>query len=170
MALMDVLNLAQIIGFLALGLGVAGLLHPCDRRLKILLSLQSFTLSIHYALMGAHSGAVVTMITALRNLLSLKADLKPVAFVFISMYVVFGFSRYQVWYDILPILACCSSTLAMFYLRDIYLRFVLLGSTACFFIFNLFVGSIGPAIMEAMMLGANLRTIAKLNDRNRVDT
>lgn len=162
---MDILNniyVAQGVGFLALIFGVISLSHHRDNHLKGWLAVQSFTLSIHYALMDAYAGAVVTMISALRNYLSIRGSVNPAAFAFLALYVVFGLSRYEVWYDLLPMIASCSSTLAIFYLKGLHMRIVMFCAAFMYFLFNIFVGSIGPMIMEAMMMGANLRTMRKM--------
>ena len=153
---------AQILGFIVLFLGIASFLQKKDVPLKGLLSVQSFVLAVHYLLMGAYTGAVASSISGIRNFLSIWTNLKPFAFVFITLYVVIGFLNYDQWYDFLPLAASIFSTYALFYLNGLYMRYVFLLSISFYLVFNVLVGSIGPAIMESVQLCVNMVTIYRL--------
>ena len=161
---------AQLVGFIALFLGVWSFSQKNDQRLKIMMGFYCIVLATHYYLLGAFVGAAVVIITALRGFLSAWRRVpRPFAFLFVVFYFIFGFYNYSVWLDLLPIVSSSCSAVALFYLKGILMRLVLIASTTCFIIYNISVGSIGPTIMEFFIWGANALTIWRLYCDRQLD-
>ncbi|MBI3441022.1 MAG: YgjV family protein [Proteobacteria bacterium] len=158
---------AQIIGFAAFFFGVYAFVHKNDRYLKKLLIAQSFILTLHFFLLGAHGAIASTFVSGLRLVASLFGNLRHLAPLFIILYIVLGFIRYQHWYDAVPILGSCVSTIGFFYCRDIKMRLCSLFSTCLWIIHNTAVGSVGPLLMEITIFVVNLRTILTLSKAHR---
>lgn len=117
---------------------------------------------LHYKLLGANTGAAIVLITAIRNGLSLQTKIpKQTAFVFMAFYLTFGLYQYETWTDILP-LSSIAASYALFYTKGLPLRLTLLFCTICFIIYNISVGSIGPTIMETLILITNAHTILRI--------
>ena len=168
MSFLENIWVIQGLGFVAFAFGVSSFWQKKDGHFRGLLACQSFALSIHYALLNQHTGAVVTMINALRNLLAIRGNLKPLVPLFVLFYFAFGISRYQEWYDLLPVLGSSLATWATFYLKGITLRRVYICATLMYLLFNIIIGSIGPALMEFSQLMVNLLNIRRMDkDKNR---
>ena len=152
--------LAQAVGFVAFALGVTALLSNDDRKLKLIMTVQSFVLSLHFFLLLGPSAAVaVTFISGIRNAVSTSERLKRFAPVFVIFYISIGYYNYKQPLDLLPILAGLSTTIALFHFKAIKMRLCILFATSFWIIHNALVMSIGPFFMEICMLAANLRTI-----------
>ncbi len=154
----------QAIGFVAFGFGVTGFLQKDDRKFKIVLVIGCLFLATHYYLLGAAAAAGTTLITAIRNSVSLSkiGAVKWVAFPFILFYVVVGALQYGHWYDALPIAAPIVSTYALFHFKGVKMRAFFLFATSCWIVHNFAVGSIGPFFMEVFIFSANAYTILTL--------
>lgn len=149
----------QAVGFIAFAFGVAAFLQKDDTRLKKLMALQSFTLALHFALLGSNGAVVATTVSGVRNIMAIYKNLKPVAPVFLLLYLGLGIYGYEKWTDILPIAAVLTTTIGYFYLEKIPMRLCALFATSCWIIHNTVLGSYGPLLMEIFMFGANARTI-----------
>ena len=154
--------IAQAIGFLAFGLGVTGFLQKRDQRMKSIMTGQAVIMAVHFAMLGAYGGMVAAGVTAVRNMAAMSARARPLAPVFILIYIVLGYFSYSVWYDVLPIIAVCIGTVAFFYLEGIATRLCLGGATSLWLVHNIAAGSIGPSLMEIVNLGAHFTTIYRL--------
>lgn len=152
----------QSIGFLALILGSWAFFQHSDYKLKALLIAQSSVLAIHFFLLGANGGFIAAIITTLRNTSSLFDRLKNIAPLFICMYIILGFYSYEIWVDVLPIVASVLGTIGFFYFDKIKMRLFALTGTSLWIVHNLTVMSIGPFFMEVFLLFINLRTIYKI--------
>ncbi|MGD9638645.1 MAG: YgjV family protein [Alphaproteobacteria bacterium] len=153
---------AQILGFFALFFGVSGFLNRDEKKLKILLIVQSVFLVPHFILLNANTGAVMSIVTIIRNYLSLNSKFNKLWILFVILYLVSGIYKYQRPIDILPIFASVLGTYAFFKLDNLKLRTSLLFCTLSWLFHNIYVGSLGPSIMEAMIFSSNLRTIIKI--------
>ncbi len=69
---MNLLAPAQLLGYLALVLGVSAFLQRDDRRLRLLLVAECVAYLFHFALLGNPPAAASVGVSATRNLLSLR--------------------------------------------------------------------------------------------------
>jgi len=123
---------------------------------------QSVLLSVHFFVLGAHTAGIMAAISSLRNYLTLfEAARKTVPF-FIILYLFFGVYAYDVPKDILPVAASCIGTYALFYTKGLTLRFWLFIGGMCWLVHNAVSISIGPTLMEMMLVAANGRTVIYL--------
>jgi hypothetical protein len=158
---------AQIVGFIAFGLGVASFLQKEDRNLKILLTTQAATLGAHFILLGAYTGAASAFVAAARNFLSLFGNARKIAPLFYSAILGFGYCTYDSSVDIFPIIAGLVSTTALFFLKGIAMRLTFVMSSGLWLIHNIAVASIGPAFMEAFMMGTGIYRAYTLYAENK---
>ncbi len=157
----------QAIGFVAFVFGVAAFLSHDDRKLKILLTVQSYALSVHFLLLGANGAVVTTFIAGTRNLVSLFAKVKFFAPLFVALYIIFGIYYYEKWTDILPVTSGVITTMGIFYLERIPMRLAFLCASSLWIVHNILVMSIGPLLMELFILTVNIRTIRTLHRLKR---
>lgn len=164
----SLLNIPQLIGYIAFFFGIVAFLSKDDKKLKILLAIQSYTLSLHFFLLGASGGMIAAFINATRNLVTLKSRMKILAPYFIAFYIIFGAFKYTNIIDLLPIVGSTIATYAFFYLEKIPMRLCLLVTTSLWLVHNGLVGSIGPFLMEIIILIANGKTVmSMIKERNK---
>ena len=154
--------IAQLIGFLAMGMGIIAYLSKTDKNLKLLMSFQNITLAAHFFLLGGHTAAAISLITSLRNALSLKKEIKKIWPVFVLFYIALGLWQYKAWWDIFPILAGICNTYAYFNCSGIRLRVLLLVGSLLWLTHNITITSLGPTLMEVFLSGSLILTIYKL--------
>ena len=159
---------AQGIGFVAFAFGIASFLQKDDRRLKLLLTAQCLMLTIHFFLLDAQGGAAMTFIGMVRNgMAATGRNLKRFAWGFIGLFVAAGIIRFEEWVDALPVLSSTLGSYAIFYLKKIPMRVCFFIAGCSWLIHNIVVGSVGPSVMEAVMIAANLRTMLALHRESK---
>jgi len=152
----------QIVGYVALVLGVAAFLQKNDVRLKVLLSGEGLAYLVHFALLGNFPASGSAGLSCVRNLVSLKSRSPWWVLVFVAANVAVGYFCAQTPVGWLPVVGSCMATAAVFWLRDIPLRLVLLVSTVSWLINNVLSGSIGGVVLEVFIATANLSTIVRM--------
>jgi hypothetical protein len=155
-------SLAQCIGYIAFILGVSAFLQKSDRRLKALNSCQSLVYAVHFTLLGNPSAAACSLISGIRAYLSLKTRSPYLAAVIIGINVALGFVFAKGVAGWLPVIGACLGTLAMFLMRGVRMRIVLLMSTSMWLANNILSGSIGGTLLETTIATVNSITIIRL--------
>lgn len=153
---------AQLVGYVALVLGVSAFLQKRDVQLKVLISGESIAYFAHFILLGNFAAAGSAMISCLRNLISLKSRSPWWVAVFVVLNLIVGVLLAKHLIGWLPVAASCLATGAMFLLRGIFMRLVLLICTLLWLGNNILSGSIGGTILEALIAVTNLSTIIRL--------
>lgn len=155
-------NVVQTIGFLALLVGLYAFTRKSDSQLKMGQAAQNFLLALHFYLLGASSAAAMSLLTGVRNSISLYRNVRHAALLFIGIYLLVGFFAFEELVDILPITSALLGTTAVFYLSGIKMRLVMMLSTSLWIIHNAVVVSIGPLLMEIVILSVTARTTYEL--------
>jgi hypothetical protein len=149
---------AQLLGFLALCVGIYAFSRTDDQQLRAGQAVQSFILALHFYLLGAGSAAAIALLAGIRNSISLYKSIKNIAVVFLIIYIFVGFYTYEYLIDVLPVLSALLGTTAIFYLSGIPMRLLMMFSTSLWIIHNVVVGSVGPLLMELFILAVTART------------
>ncbi len=159
---MELFSPGQCVGYVALVLGVGAFLQKKDRRLKYLLTGESLAYAVHFALLGNFSASASALISCVRSFLSVKARSRWLAVVIVAIYVASGiaFARSAVGW--LPVVGSAVATVAMFYMRGIPMRLVLLSSTIMWLTNNIISRSIGGTLLEASIAVINISTMIRL--------
>ena len=76
--------------------------------------------------------------------------------------LVCGAMLYTSWVSWLPILASVLGTYALFFLKGVPMRFVMLWGTALWLVHNYWVGSVGGTVLEAVLCITNLVTLLRM--------
>ena len=156
------LSLPQCLGYLAFILGVTAFLQRGDRRLKLLLAGESAVYAVHFALLGNFPASGNGVIAAVRNCLSMKTDSRWVAVLMIAASISIGLAFAHGPAGWLTVIASCISTVAMFSMRGLPLRLVLLASTLLWLANNVLSHSIGGIMLETTIAATNLSTIVRM--------
>lgn len=160
---------AQVFGYLAFLLGVSSFLQKRDLPFKLLMMLQGLNYVIHFLLLGNSTAALSASMSTLRSGLSVFLGPLWLAWIFILTTLGLGLWLSQTWTDMLPVLASCASTFALFRLRGIALRSLVLLASVLWLINNIISGSIGGIMLEVTVISVNLFTIYRLLRDQRVN-
>lgn len=167
----DPFSFVQILGYIAMVLGIVALLQKNDTRLKIIMMCMAMIVSVHFYLLGSYVGAVGAALSGTRAGLSIFQkirDRRLFFFIFFAgLTIVLGILTYQRPLDLLPLIASINGSYAFFYLEKLPMRYFMLFGTTLWLIHNIMALSYGPAIMEMFILSANLITIYRLRTDNK---
>ncbi len=165
-SLYDPFSPVQLIGYVAFALGVSAVLQKDDVRMKILMVSMTGFIVTHFIWLGAYAAAAGCLIAGTRTGLSIfepvRARAKYFAAVFMGATLVFGLMTYARPLDAMPIIAVLAGHYAFFNLRGLKLRMALLGISSMWLTHNILAYSYGPAMMEGLIILANLTTIRRL--------
>lgn len=153
----------QLLGLLSFALGIACFYQKDDRRLKLLMLFMYINHAIHFALLGALTSTLGSILAILRTGIALKSTSKSVAITFIIVSLSWGAYFATTWLDILPIVGTCIGTYALFCLQGIQMRIGFLLGGLCWLTNNLLIGSIGTSLLEFTLIIVNLSTIYRLH-------
>jgi hypothetical protein len=153
---------AQLAGYLALVLGVSGFLQRDDRRLKLLLVGECLAYVAHFELLGVPSASTSALVAAVRTGLSLRFRSAWLAAVTVAVNVGLAVAISTHGAGWVPVVGSSLGGIAVFTMRGISLRLVLLGSTACWLANNVMAGSVGGTVLESLIAAASISTIVRL--------
>ncbi|MFY9510655.1 MAG: YgjV family protein [Rubrivivax sp.] len=153
---------AQLLGYLAFVFGVACFLQHDDRRFKIFMALECLSYALHFALLDKPTAVAGSLVGLARSLVALRTHSPWAAAGFVALSVALGAWWADGWVSLLPIVSSVLGTSALFLLRALTMRLVMLVGTLLWVLHNLLVGSIGGTLLELVVAGANLWTISRL--------
>lgn len=160
--LSSLLSPAQGFGYLAFVFGVACFAQTDDRRFKLFMALECLAYVLHFALLGHPTAVASNLVSLARSVAAMRARTPAVGLFFIGLSLALGAWLYQGWVSLLPILASCIGTTALFFLQGLRMRLLMLSGTMLWLINDLLVGSIGGTLLEATLLLTNGWTIWRL--------
>lgn len=150
---------AQILGYVALILGIAAFLQKSDTRLKVLIAAESIAYVVHFILLGNYPASGSAGVSCLRNLTSIKSRAPVWIAVFLAANLTIGAVFAKGVTGWLPITASCLATVAIFRMSGIPMRAVLLVCTLLWLVNNILSGSVGGTVLEAVIALVNATTI-----------
>ena len=163
MVLSSFFTAAQLVGYVALVLGVSAFLQKSDTRLKVLIAAESIAYVVHFILLGNYPASGSALVSCVRNLTSIKSRAAVWIAVFIAINVAIGVIFAKGLTGWLPITASCLATVAIFRMHGVAMRIVLLVCTLLWLVNNALSGSIGGTVLEALIAVVNLSTIIRLS-------
>jgi len=159
---MELFSTAQCVGYVAFVLGVGAFLQKIDRRLKFLLASESLAYTVHFALLGNFSASASALISCFRSFMSMKTRSPWLATVIIGVYMAAGIAFAKSGAGWLPVIGSAVATLAMFFMRGIPMRLVLLSSTLMWLANNIISRSIGGTLLESTIAIINISTMIRI--------
>ncbi len=153
---------AQVFGYVALVLGVSAFLQRDDRRLKLLVACLSFAYAVHFGLLGRPPAATSALVSGLRTLLAVRfrSAWLAAASVAVTLALAVAVSTHGAGW--LPVVASCLGAVALFTMKGIPMRLVLLSSTSLWLANNVLSRSIGGTILESLIAAASISTIIRM--------
>jgi hypothetical protein len=161
---------AQCVGYVAFVLGVSSFLQKDDRRFKIFMAAECFAYVVHFALLGNPTAVASSTMSVLRSLLALRTRSVWVAAAVIAANLALGVWLAKQPSDWLPLTASCLGTFALFLLKGVPMRLLMLCGTGCWVANNIIVGSIGGTALEVIVGIVNVVTIMRMVREERMQT
>lgn len=152
----------QLFGFISFTLGVLSFLQTDDRKLKLIMVALNISNTINYALFGAMTSLIASILSTFRTALSVKTRSLIVAMIFIVLNIGLGIWVAHSFLDLWSIIGMTIGTYALFRLHGLKMRFAFLLGSSCWLVNNIIVGSIGGTLLEIMMISVNVSTIFRL--------
>jgi len=159
---MELLSPAQLVGYIALILGVTAFLQKSDRRLKFFNAVQSLVYAVHFLLLGHLPACASSLVSSTRSFLALRYQSLWLGAVMIAVNLGLGAAFVSSWAGWLPVIGSCIATYAIFTMRGIPFRLVLLASTLLWLANDIVTGSIGGTILELANATINLSTMIRM--------
>jgi hypothetical protein len=153
---------AQCVGYVAFVLGVSAFLQKNDRKLKTLNASESLAYAVHFTLLGNPSAAACSLLACIRSFLSLKTRSPFLAGIIIAINLGLGFWLAKSSAGWLPVIGACFATVAIFFMRGVRMRLLLLASTFLWLANNIISGSIGGTLLELTIATVNSVTILQI--------
>jgi hypothetical protein len=156
------LSPAQVLGFVALVLGVTGFLQRDDRRLKLFVAAECFVYVAQFALFGRPSAASSALVSGVRTTLSVWLRSAWLAAASVAVNVGLAVALHTAGTGWIPVVGSSLGAIAVFTLRGVPMRLVLLVSTGCWLVTNVLAGSVGGTILESLVAAASVTTIVRM--------
>jgi hypothetical protein len=159
---------AQCVGYVAFVLGVGSFLQKDDRRFKLFMAAECFAYVVHFTLLGNPTAVASSTMSVLRSLLALRTRSVWVAAAVIAANLALGSWLAKQPSDWLPLTASCLGTFALFLLKGVPMRLLMLCGTGCWVANNIIAGSIGGTALEVVVGIVNIVTIVRMVREERL--
>ena len=152
----------QLFGWGAFFFGIACFLQKSDLRFKQFMALECAAYFVHFLLLGHWTASVSTAVSLGRSIAAVRYSSKRVGVLFICLSAISGALLYTSWISWLPITASILGTYALFFLKEVRMRLVMLIGTALWAVHNYWVGSAGGTALELVLLMVNVSTTFRM--------
>ena len=159
---MGLFSPAQVAGYIALALGITAFLQKSDDRLKGLNATQSLVYALHFVLLGNLSASATALTSSLRSFLALRYRSLLLAAAILAAHVALGAMFAKSAAGWLPVIGSCIATIAIFTMRGVPFRSVLLASTLLWLANNIISRSIGGTLLEVANATINISTMIRM--------
>ena len=163
----DFFSTAQMFGHATLMLSMVTFSRKHDKQFKLWLTLQNLCYATHLFLMGNPAGMAGTLLSALRNLVSLRTRSMWAALILVAANVMLGFWLVKAAWNVIPLAATAIATVSMFRLNGLRLRYAMFVCTLFWLINNLLTGSISGTVMESVIAVMSAITIYCLHQNEK---
>lgn len=159
---LDLFSPAQVLGYLAFVFGVGCFLQTDDRRFKQFMAVECLCYVLHFWLLGQPTAVASSLVSLARSVVAMRSRSRWLVLLFVGASLGLGAWLYQGWASLLPILASCLGTTALFLLQGLRMRLLMMVGTGLWIANNLIVGSIGGSLLELTVAATNGLTIWRL--------
>ena len=155
----------QLIGLLAFCVLVLSFYRKTVKEILLFQITSNIAYAVHYLLLGALTGAYISIISVIRNICILKFENKKVICgVFIVLYLIITIIFYEGLYSILPMLA---NVIYLLHLLNKDRKILLRGEVICafmWFLYGIFVLSYSEMITEMILCISSMMQLRKLKN------
>jgi hypothetical protein len=159
---MGLFSPAQVAGYIALVLGIMAFLQKSDHRFKFFNATQGLVYALHFVLLGNLPASASSLVSSARSFLALRyrSLLLGAAIIGVNVGLGAAFARNAAGW--LPVIGSCIATIAIFTMRGVPFRCVLLASTLLWLANNIISGSIGGILLELANATVNISTMVRM--------
>lgn len=157
-----IFSVPQLFGYLAFVFGVGCFLQKRDLHFKVMMSLECLAYVIHFWLLGNLTAMASTAVSLGRSVVSIRTRSPWAGGFFICMSLAMGVLFYQGPFSVLPILAACCGTTALYWLDGIRMRALMMVGTLLWLLNNILSGSIGGTALELVIVFTNGYTMWRM--------
>lgn len=165
----EIFSIPQLFGYLAFIFGVGCFLQKSDLRFKVFMSIECVSYVVHFWLLGNLTACASSAVSVGRSVAAIRSRSPWVALFFVLLSLAMGAWLAKSWLSMLPIMASCSGTTALFLLKGIRMRMLMLVGTSLWLVNNILSGSIGGTALEAVIFVTNCWTIFRMGRDQRRD-
>jgi hypothetical protein len=166
LSIYDPFSPVQILGYIAFALGVCASLQRNELHMRLLMVAMTGFIVTHFIWLGALAAAMGSLIAGTRTCLSMFEVFRKRALYFSGFFMILtltvGVMTYTRPLDILTILAVMTGHYVFFNMKGLPLRYMMLVISLIWLAHNVLAYSYGPAMMECLIIFANLITIYRL--------
>lgn len=162
----NLFTLPQLFGWGAFFLGMAGFLQKSDLRFKQFMALECAAYVVHFLLLGQGTASASATVSLGRSVAAVRYPFKAVGLFFMCLSILCGAVLYTSWISWLPISASVLGTFALFFLKGVRMRFVMMWGTVLWLVHNYLVGSVGGTVLEAVLCITNAVTLYRMHVAN----
>ena len=159
---MGLFSPAQLVGYIALALGITAFLQKSDDRLKFFNATQGLFYALHFILLGNLPASASSLTSSLRSFLALRYRSWVLGTVMFCANIGLGVAFARTRAGWLPVIGSCIATVAIFTLKGVPFRAMLLASTLLWLANNLITGSIGGTLLEVANATLNITTMIRM--------
>ena len=153
---------AQLIGGVAFLIGVSAFWQKDDLKFRYQMTGFCLVMALHFILLGATVAAIGAAINGVRSYASIKSQSRYVMAAFIVLLICMTLPNVDKWYELPPIAGSAVATWALFSVKGVRLRTLILCNSLCWLLHNVLAGSIGGSMVEATFVITNSMTIYRL--------
>ncbi|MGD0772383.1 MAG: YgjV family protein [Candidatus Solibacter sp.] len=153
---------AQVVGYFALVLGITAFLQKSDNRLKFFNATQGLVYALHFVLLGNLPASASSLVSSARSFLALRYRSLLLGAVIVAVNLGLGAVFAGSAAGWLPVIGSCIATIAIFTMRGVPFRCVLLASTLLWLANNIITGSIGGTLLEVANATVNIWTMIRM--------
>ena len=159
---MGLFSPAQLVGYVALALGITAFLQKSDDRLKFFNATQGLVYAVHFVLLGNLPASASSLISSFRSFLALRyrSWLLGAAIVIVNLGMGVAFAKNKAGW--LPVIGSSIATVAILTMRGVSFRAVLLTSTLLWLANNSISRSIGGTLLELANATINISTMIRM--------
>jgi len=159
---MGLFSPAQLVGYVALALGITAFLQKSDDRLKFFNATQGLVYAVHFVLLGNLPASASSLISSFRSFLALRyrSWLLGAAIVIVNLGMGVAFAKNKAGW--LPVIGSSIETVAILTMRGVSFRAVLLTSTLLWLANNIISRSIGGTLLELANATINISTMIRM--------
>ena len=153
---------AQVVGYIALALGITAFLQKRDDRLKFFNATQCLVYALHFVLLGNLPASSSCLVSSVRNFLALRYRSWVLAVAILGVNAGLGAVFVRNAAGWLPVTGTCITTIAVFRMKGVPFRCVLLASTLLWLANDIITGSIGGTVLELANATLNISTMIRM--------
>ena len=160
--------LIQLIGFLGLAVSVVAFQFKKHGQIIFCKIISALCFSLHYALLGAWSGAVLELISAIRDVIFRRQVKKnvstlPTIIGFGIFVIATGVVTFDGWLSLLPVACKLLTTVSYGMKNEKWLRRITMPSSFLWIVYNFSIGSISGMVTDCLNLASILIAMYKFD-------